>query len=213
MIEYINPNDVKDKLDFSLFYKETFILFAVMVAGKSSTSIMYKTNSLVSDIVSDQTPSSLFDFIIDNYSDNNFESLIVLLKKHKTGKYTLLLKFFNDIKRTKINLLNCSLSELESITGIGKKSSRFFMLYNRADYQNVAVLDTHILKFLGKNGIDVPKQTPTAKIYDKLEKDFLAIAAKIKPEITVPELDFLLWFNAKEYNLVPILNKDFNLVF
>lgn len=208
--KHIDPNDVKGKLNYNLFYKESFVLFSVMVAGKSSTMMMNKTNNLIDDIIKDsEKPKSLFDFIINNYSDNDFESLMLLLKKNKTGKYSLLLKFFTDIKNTKINVSKCSLQDLEQIKGIGKKSSRFFMLYNREDIQDIAVLDTHILKFLSSNGVkDVPKQTPSGKQYNRLEQEFIALSRKIEPKMSIYDLDFQLWYNAKEYNKVPkIINQ------
>lgn len=207
--KHIDPNDVKNKLDYPLFYKECFVLFSVLVAGKSSTMIMDKTNNLIDDIIKDKKPKSLFKYIIKKHSDNNFNSLMELLRKHKTGKYSLLLKFFNDIKNKEIDVSKCNLEELESISGIGKKSSRFFMLYNREDVKDIAVLDTHILKFISANGIDnVPKQTPSGKQYDYFEKEFLKLMHKIKPETTVYDLDFLIWYNAKEHNMIPIINND-----
>ena len=211
--KHIDPNFVKDKLHYNLFYKEAFILFSVLVAGKQSAVIMDKTNNLIDEIIEDERPDSLFNFIINKYSENNFEDLMDLLKKHKTGKYSLLEKFFKGIEESKINVSTCTLDELESLKGVGKKSSRFFMLYNRSDIQEVAVLDTHILKFLDKNGIEVPKQTPPPKVYDKLEKEYLFLAHKIEPRMTLADLDFLLWYNAKEYGKIPYIDENNELVF
>lgn len=205
---FIDPNDVLNKFDKNLFYKESFLLFSVLVAGKSSEMIKNKTNALIFEIIGDHEPESLFNTIIEKYKDNNFEEFINLLKKHKTGKYNLLLKFINDIKFFNINLNNCSIEDLEKISGIGKKSSRFFMMYNRLDQENIAVLDTHILKFLHLNGFDVPNQTPTGKKYDEIEQMFLEIAKNIEPKMTIRELDFKLWFYAKTYNKVPKVEKN-----
>lgn len=200
---YIDPNDVKGKLDYNLFYKECFLLFSVLVAGKSSESIKHKTNALVYDIIGEDEPESLFILIKEKYSDNNFEPFLNVLKKHKTGKYSLLIKFINDVTKNHFNLMSCSIEELESITGIGKKSSRFFMLYNRKDCKDIAVLDTHILKFLSKNGYDVPEQTPSGKKYDEIEKIFVNISKKLIPSISIYDLDFKLWYNAKMNKNIP----------
>lgn len=198
MTIYVDPNDVKGKLDYPLFYKESFLLFAVMVAGKSSETIKKKTNELIADLIGKDKPESLFSYIIENYGKNDFEKLLEMLKKHKTGKYSLLLNFFRDLKSTKMDLMNCSLKELESLRGVGKKSSRFFMVYNRADIEDCAILDTHILKFLRANGYEAPEQTPSKpKLYEELESAFLELASKVKPKMTIPDLDFLLWYSAK----------------
>ncbi len=207
---YIDPNNVKGKLDYSLFYKESFLLFSVLVAGKNSTMIMKKTNSLISDFIKEDKPKSLFKYIQDNYNSQEIE---FLLKKNKTGKYTLLNNFFEDIKNNKINLLNCSLEELENIRGVGKKSSRFFMVYNRADQKDCAILDTHILKFLRANGIEAPEQTPNGKKYNDLEKEFLFLLKSIKPKKTLADLDFEIWYEAKENNKIPIISKEGKLIY
>lgn len=210
---YIDPNDVKGKLDYSLFYKESFLLFAVLVAGKSSESIKKKTNALISDIIGEDKPDSLYAYILENLSDNDFEGLLTLLKKHKTGKYSLILNFFRDVKKSKIDLRTCSMNELESLRGVGKKSSRFFMVYNRSDQQNCAILDTHILKFLRANGYDAPQQTPSGKLYDQLEKNFLEIIETVKPKQTLAEIDFLIWYKAKTENKTAYVSKEGELIF
>lgn len=210
---YIDPNDVKGKLDYPLFYKESFLLFAVLVAGKNSTMIMHKTNALISDIIGDNKPDSLFKYISKHFSDNNFQPLLDVLKKNKTGKYSLLINFFKDIKESKIDLLTCGLDELESLRGVGKKSSRFFMVYNRADQQDCAILDTHLLKFIKKNGYDAPEQTPSGKKYDELEKIFIQLASTVRPKQSIADIDFEIWYQAKEHGLVPVIDKNGHLVF
>lgn len=212
-MEYVNPNEVKNKLDYPLFYKESFLLFAVLVAGKSSKTIMKKTNELIADIIGKENPKSLYDHIMEKYSENEFEALISLLKKHKTGKYTLLKNFFKDIKSSKINLKTCSIIDLESLRGVGKKSSRFFMVYNRADQKNCAILDVHILKFLRANGIEAPEQTPSGKKYDELECLFLELLEKVKPKMTLQEMDFKIWYEAKENDRIPYVSKSGELIF
>ena len=80
MTIYVDPNDVKGKLDYPLFYKESFLLFAVMVAGKSSETIKKKTNELIADLIGKDKPESLFSYIIENYGKNDFEKLLEMLK-------------------------------------------------------------------------------------------------------------------------------------
>lgn len=212
-MKYIDPNDVKGKLDFPLFYKESFLLFAVLVAGKNSTMIMHKTNQLIKDIINEENPTSLFQYIIDNHSDNGFKSLDELLRKNKTGKYSLIINFFKDIKKSNIDLLSCKIEELESLRGVGKKSSRFFMVYNRSDQQDCAILDTHLLKFLNKNGYPAPEQTPSGKKYDELEAAFISLAKTVRPKQSIADIDFEIWYQAKENGLTPFIDVNGTLTF
>ena len=81
---------------------------------------------------------------------------------------------------------------MEKIYGIGRKTSRGFILHTRPNAQ-CAVLDTHILKFLNEQGApDVPKSTPPSKSeYERLEKYFLSICRKKK--ITPAKQDLKVW--------------------
>ena len=83
-------------------------------------------------------------------------------------KYTYNHRLINN----KIDLSECGPIELEKIPGVGMKTSRFFILHSR-DTKNIAVLDVHILKFLGSLGHKVPKTTPNKNQYNYLEQKFL----------------------------------------
>lgn len=61
---------------------------------------------------------------------------------------------------------------LEVIKGIGIKTARFFAMHTRS-HQQYACLDTHILRWLGMRGHDIPKTTPQGDKYLTLEKIFL----------------------------------------
>lgn len=210
---YINPNDVKNKLNKPLFYKESFLLFAVLVAGKSSTMIMKKTNALIADLIGNENPTSLFQYVIDHYGTNDFQALEEVLRKNKTGKYSLILNLFRDLESSKIDLMTCTIPELENLRGVGKKSSRFFMVYNRSDQQDCAILDVHILKFLNKNGIESPAQTPNGKHYDRLERAFIDLIKTINPKESIADIDFKIWYEAKEHGRVPIVTETGQLIF
>lgn len=204
---YFDPNDVINKFDSDICYRESFLLFSVLVAGKGADIIKEKNNALISDILKNKR-GSVFSTIKNNFSDNNYTPFIELLKKHKTGKYSLLLKFITYINNNNVNLFNCSIEDLEKIPGIGKKSSRFFMLYTRPDIKDIAVLDVHILKFLNKNGINAPKTTPTGKEYDRLEKEFISLSKKISPVLTIQDLDFKIWYASKENKETFVINNQ-----
>ena len=108
----------------------------------------------------------------------------------KLGQYDRLEKAFKGIIQFKNRLKSVTIEELESVYGIGSKTSRFFILHSRPD-QQIAVLDTHILKWMYSQGYDVPKATPRKELYGKIEKDFLTEAWK--REKTPAEFDLEIW--------------------
>lgn len=148
---------------------EALIIFWVLAAGKTAKS----------------AEKILFKLI--PFKKNPFEQL----KKYSEKKLALKLQSlgcgcFNNKAKTiyqlinsDLNLFSCLVEDLESIYGIGRKTSRGFVLHTRKNAQ-CAVLDTHILKFLKEqNAPNVPKSTPSSKSeYERLEKYFLSICRK-----------------------------------
>ena len=66
---------------------------------------------------------------------------------------------------------------LEKIPGVGMKTSRFFLLHSDIFYKDqIAILDTHILKFIKENIDDrAPKSTPVIPLtYRFWEERFLS---------------------------------------
>lgn len=55
----------------------------------------------------------------------------------------------------------------------------------------IACLDTHVLKYLGELGHDVPKTTPTGKKYRELEKAFIEHCDEVGKDIAT--LDLEVW--------------------
>ena len=96
-----------------------------------------------------------------------------VLYTNKVGKYSVLEKLFIELKERKTDLNNITIDELESLSGIGKKTSRYFMLYTFKDAGDIAILDRHVLTFLKQKGYEVPDNTPSGKQYDNIEKIFL----------------------------------------
>ncbi len=98
------------------------------------------------------------------------DNLLEHLQSCKTGSYTKLNQTFRGI--VSLNVLTCSVSELEAIHGIGPKTSRFFVVWTRKD-QPYAALDVHVLRWLKYLGHDVPKSTPSGDKYLAIQKIFL----------------------------------------
>ncbi len=94
----------------------------------------------------------------------------------------------------------CSVDDLENIYGLGRKTSRCFLIHTRKNAR-VAGLDVHILKFLRDQGIDAPISTPSSrKKYLELEKTFIEFADKAgKP---IAEYDLAIWRKYREKRML-----------
>lgn len=91
-----------------------------------------------------------------------------------------------------LDLRTCTIEELEQVRGIGKKTSRFFVVYTRPEQHDYAILDVHILSWMQEQGYQVPDQTPTtASMYKWAERMFIKEAAS--RGITPLELDQAIW--------------------
>lgn len=174
---------------------EEFLFFSILVAGKTARTMARSLQRLL-DWKADVTYR-------DKYTGYNFspvnllwelrENLPEVLRSSGIGCYHLkargLRAAMEAIKSRQLNLRTCTSEDLERIPGIGKKTSRFFLLHSRKDIR-CAALDTHILKFLRSKGIDAPRSTPTGKRYIELEQKFLEL---VPSNMTVAEFDLAIW--------------------
>jgi thermostable 8-oxoguanine DNA glycosylase len=169
---------------------EEFLLFCIMVAGKNAKQTAKKLDEFLFGTLGIISP---FDWVLSMVDigkvSKNFP-LECAMKRHKLGQYKRLEKAFTGILQFKNRLKEVSVEELESVSGIGSKTSRFFVLHSRPN-QQLAVLDTHILKWMDAQGYDVPKSTPPKGRYAIIEKQFLTECAKAGK--TPAELDLEIW--------------------
>lgn len=115
-------------------------------------------------------------------------TLVDNLKAARLGQYTRLEKGFT--QSLALNLRTATRDELKTIPGIGYKTASYFILHTRRD-QNIAVLDRHVVSYLGSLGYAVPDGTPNDKRYLELEQVFLAEATK--NNMTPADFDLMLW--------------------
>lgn len=169
---------------------EEFLLFCIMVAGKNAKQTAKKLDEFLFGTLGIISP---FDWVLSMVDigkvSKNFP-LECAMKRHKLGQYKRLEKAFTGILQFKNRLKEVSVEELESVSGIGSKTSRFFVLHSRPN-QQLAVLDTHILKWMDAQGYDVPKSTPPKGRYAIIEKQFLTECAKAGK--TPAEFDLEIW--------------------
>ena len=180
---YIDPQDITDYTR-STEELQTFWLFCILVAGKNSKVQAGKlADFLLSAEVIDDTPFNYIERLL------RAGSLREMMEYHKLGQYTRIFKSFT--QSIGLDLEFCTVADLESIHGVGSKTSRFFLLHTR-EHQQYAVLDTHILKWMGsKLGVDVPKATPSGDRYRRLEEIFLDYCDQRK--LTPADLDLEIW--------------------
>lgn len=115
-----------------------------------------------------------------------------VLKDNKVGKYGVLEKLFTTLEKRDLDLNSITIDELESLPGVGKKTSRYFMLYTFENAGDIAILDRHVLTFLRDKGYDVPDNTPSGKQYDDIEKIFLKEFNKSTYR-SLTEFDLEIW--------------------
>jgi len=168
---------------------EEFILFAILVAGKTAKTQAKKLEEFLSDIEG-ETPFAKLTNLVMNSETFQAEALDDKMRKHKLGQYLRLKVAFLGVLMHRNKLDTITLDELESLHGIGPKTARFFLLHSRPN-QKIAALDTHILKFMSEKGYKVPKTTPSKKKYGQIEKDFLTECEKAGKDVA--EMDLEIW--------------------
>lgn len=206
----IDPNNIIDfnRTDAEL---EELILFLIAVAGKGAD----RTSKLIWQAFhAGKDKYSPFTYIraLDQVGEGGVRELLETLK---IGNYTRLTRAFLEIAHSGMNLRTCTKEDLMKIHGVGRKSASCFLAWTRRG-EKVAMLDTHLLKYLRYwqetytvypkghpehnpfsastllHGITIPKSTPSSKkLYDRLEQAYLAICRTLYKDPT--EYDLEVW--------------------
>lgn len=167
------------------------LLYAILVAGKSAFFAEMKIKALFGG------ESGLpFDLLRGWIVDGSLEKRI---REAKTGNYAKTAAAFRGLASMDgLDLSSCSPGDLETIKGIGPKTSRFFILWTRPSAR-CAALDIHILRWLRGLGHDVPLSTPQSRSsYEKVEAIFLDEADRRK--VSPAELDARIWRQGSGYD-------------
>lgn len=168
---------------------EEHLLFWVCAAGKNGTTAARCLDRFILSIKG--YPFGPFKAIREY--DKMFEmDMALLMKASGIGCYNIKARTFKELAHSNLDLKTCTNDDLESIHGIGMKTSRCFILHSRKDAR-VAGLDTHILKYLREVGIEnVPKATPGSKReYIRLEKEVLKLADEAG--LVPADFDLAIW--------------------
>lgn len=186
----IDPSKVTD-FNRTQAELEEFLLFAIVVAGKGAFQQSKKLEAFLAPSRPDLSPFSYIRMLDD------MGKLDEALRSVKMGQYNRIGSAFRAVSTFFARQSNVTLSIrlLECIKGVGMKTARFFFMHTLPG-QQLACLDTHILKWLGEKGHEVPKQTPNGQKYLELEKIFLAYAKDMN--ILPADLDLQIWNAAQE---------------
>jgi thermostable 8-oxoguanine DNA glycosylase len=171
------------------------LIFALIVAGKTAKFAGDKTSQLLGYAQEGESPFEM----LQRLAEKNL--LRHALETVKTGNYSKLKTAFEHLPRRKLDLRTCTPDELESVPGIGPKTSRFFILWTRPNAE-YAALDVHILRWLRALGYLAPWVTPnTPRAYRRWEQVFLKEAAsrKMKPAA----LDAEIWGAGERGEVIP----------
>ena len=152
---------------------QLFLLFCIVVAGKTAYIQADKLDQFICSVNERlMMPLRVSPFQTIRSADHH-GILMEEIQKAKLGQYKKIYSAFKYISEREYNLKIMTPDQLELIPGVGMKSSRFFLLHSDINYQNnIAILDTHILKFIKENIDDrAPKSTPTIRVTYKYWED------------------------------------------
>ena len=173
---------------------EEFLLFCIVVAGKTAYIQAQKLEDFLKSVNARlMMPESSSPFQILK-SANQHGILMEEIQKAKLGQYRKIYNGFKYITEQEYDLTRMTPEELELIPGVGMKTSRFFLLHSDKTYKDkIAIIDTHILKFIKENiDIRAPKSTPTIRVTYKYWEDIFLYWCESNNK-NVADFDLEVW--------------------
>ena len=173
---------------------QLFLLFCIVVAGKTA---YIQAEKLEQFLCSVNKRLMLPDHVKPFQTIKSAEQHGILfeeIKLAKLGQYKKIFSGFKYISEREYNLSRMTPKILEEIPGVGMKTSRFFLLHSDTFYKDkIAILDTHILKFIKEN-IDerAPKSTPVIPITYRFWEDMFLNWCE-KNNKNVADFDLEVW--------------------
>lgn len=115
-----------------------------------------------------------------------------ILLTQRTGKYVRFTEIIRASAALDLRTVDCE--ELERIKGVGRKTSRFFLLHSRKNMV-AAALDRHLLLWLRTRGYNTaPRATPYGKkIYQHWEIIAISEMKHAFPTLSLAEADLEIW--------------------
>lgn len=173
---------------------QEFLLFCIVVAGKTAYIQAKKLQEFFDSVNSRLMMPDHVSPFQSIKSSNQHGILLEEIQKAKLGQYKKIYSAFKFLAEQKYDLTKMKPGDLELIPGVGMKTSRFFLLHSNRTYKNnIAVLDTHILKFIKENIDDrAPKSTPTISVTYKYWEDVFLYWCELNNK-NVAEFDLQVW--------------------
>ena len=193
MTTKIDPYNIT-KFDRTEGELQLFLLFCIVVAGKTA---YIQAEKLEQFLYSVNERLMMPKFVLPFQTIKSAEQHGILMQeiqKAKLGQYRKIYAGFKFISEYKFDLRKTTTEQLEVIPGVGMKSSRFFLLHSDLNYQNnIAILDTHILKFIKENIDDrAPKSTPTIRVTYKYWEDVFLYWCELNNK-NIADFDLEVW--------------------
>ena len=173
---------------------ECFLLFCIVVAGKTAYIQAQKLDEFLTSI---NKRLMMPEHVSPFQSLKSAEQHGILMEeilRAKLGQYKKIYNGFKYITENEYDLTRMNPDLLERIPGVGMKTSRFFLLHSDINYKDViAILDTHILKFIKENIDDrAPKSTPTIRVTYKYWEDLFLYWCQCNNK-NVADFDLEVW--------------------
>jgi len=191
----IDPTNITN-YNLTMDELEETLLWWVLAAGKNGRTAARCLEELLYRITIDDLHSPFYNIKAATCAE---KELSLSMKECGIGCYSSKARAFTELAWSDLNLRTCTAEDLEKIHGIGRKTSRCFIIHSRKDAR-YAGLDTHMLKHLKASGVsDVPKSTPNSKKeYVRLEKEVLRLADEA--DMTAADYDLMIW---NKYSIKP----------
>lgn len=164
---------------------QEFWLFSIAVAGKPAFRVARQVAAFIAAL---PWPDKPFRSLRQILATEGYDGLFKRVVDMRCGQQSRIAKAY--AQSASLQLERETLDSLMAVYGVGPKTARMFLLHSRK-HQHLAVLDTHILKFMRKKGIRTPQTTPTGRRYLQLESKFLRLAAKAG--MTPAKYDLAIW--------------------
>lgn len=182
----LTPTNLRELAQGTRHEQEAALLFCVLQRGRNSKRCAELVNRLFGD--SPLGPFQIVDSMTYSELCHELRPLGIQTQLAKTWIETVGLYRYSPLEFT--------IEELRQINGVGMKIASFIMNVFGCDTH--AVLDVHILNWLGSRGYKVPKETPkTERSYMRYSKLALEEMRRTFPGLTPHEADTHIW---KEMN-------------
>lgn len=152
MVDPLNVTDF-NRSDAAL---EEFLLFSILVAGKSADQQAAKLERFLDGAA---RPFDLLRRLCVR------DLLETRLRELRLGRYRDMGRAFRELSHGDLDLRTVSWERLATVHGVGYKTAKLFCLHSRPR-QTLAVLDTHVLKWIAAQTARIPfralPRVPTA---------------------------------------------------